>query len=187
MRVGADRPTAFRARVMAATNADLTERVRDGRFREDLFYRLAVIAIDLPSLKSRTEDILPLANRFLGEFVTSFSAGPKWFSSLAEDALGAHDYPGNIRELRNRVERAVALSEGGLIGPADLFPERVHRQLLDEPVISLQQSRDLAERRAILAALAATKGDVTLAAQRLDVSRSTLFEKIKKLDIRQGD
>jgi DNA-binding NtrC family response regulator len=186
-RVGADRPTAFRARVIAATNADLPARVRDGQFREDLYYRLAVIMIEMPALKARPEDILPLANRFLGEFATSFGVGPKRFSALAEDALSVHEYPGNIRELRNRVERAVALCDGQLVGPADLFPERAHRKVPDDPVISLQQTRDHAERRAIIATLAATKGDVTLAAQRLDVSRSTLFEKIKKLDIRQGD
>ncbi|MCA3655374.1 MAG: sigma-54-dependent Fis family transcriptional regulator [Methylobacterium sp.] len=184
MRVGGDRLTSFRARVIAATNADLTQRVKDGRFREDLYYRLAVIVVDIPALRARPEDILALANRFLGEFCSSFGTGQKQFSFLAEDALLAHDYPGNIRELRNRIERAVALAETDLIGPADLFPEKVHRGDSSDPVLSLQQSRDNAERRAILAALALTKGDVTLAAQRLDVSRSTLFEKIRRLDIR---
>jgi DNA-binding NtrC family response regulator len=187
MRVGAERTTSFRARVVAATNADIATRVRTGEFREDLFYRLAVISIDIPALKERGDDILALANRFLGEFVTSLAAGPKRFSSLAEEALLAHDYPGNIRELRNRVERSVALSDGELIGPADIFPERIPRTNLSEPLISLQHSRDLAERRAIIAALAATKGDVNLAAQRLDVSRSTLFDKIRKLDIRYSE
>lgn len=187
MRIGAERPTSFRARVIAATNADIAARVRDGLFREDLYYRLAVIVVDIPPLKARPEDILTIANRFLGEFVTTFETGPKRFSSLAEDALLAHDYPGNIRELRNRVERAVALSDGELVSPADLFPESSQRKQAAEPLISLQHSRDLAERRAIIAALTATGGDVTLAAQRLDVSRSTLFEKIRKLDIRYGE
>jgi DNA-binding NtrC family response regulator len=187
MRIGAERPTSFRARVIAATNADIATRVKDGHFREDLFYRLAVIMVEIPPLRARRDDILALANRFLGEFVTSLGTGPKRLSSLAEDALLAHDYPGNIRELRNRVERATALSDGELVSPSDLFPERTHRACPAESLISLQQSRDSAERRAIVAALTATKGDVTLAAQRLDVSRSTLFEKIRKLDIRQGE
>jgi DNA-binding NtrC family response regulator len=187
MRVGGDRQIASRARIIAATNADLAQRVKDGRFREDLFYRLAVIIVNIPPLNARGEDILMLGNRFLGEFTQSFGSGPKMFSSLAEDALLAHDYPGNIRELRNRIERAVALSEGELIHPADLFPERSARSAADEAPVSLQHSRDSAERRAIQAALLATKGDVTLAAQRLDISRSTLFEKIRKLDIRSGE
>ncbi len=187
MRVGGDRQITSRARIIAATNADLAQRVKDGRFREDLYYRLAVILVNVPPLKARGDDILMLANRFLGEFTLSFGSGPRMFSSLAEDALLAHDYPGNIRELRNRIERAVALSEGELIHPADLFPERLPRQEGSEPPVSLQHSRDSAERRAILAALAATGGDVTLAAQRLDISRSTLFEKIRKLEIRSGE
>jgi DNA-binding NtrC family response regulator len=187
MRVGGDRQIASRARIIAATNADLTQRVKDGRFREDLYYRLAVIIVNVPPLSARGDDILMLANRFLGEFTMSFGTGPKNFTLLAEDALLAHDYPGNIRELRNRVERAVALSDGEQLQPADLFPERLPRKAGGEPPVSLQHSRDSAERRAILAALAATGGDVTLAAQRLDISRSTLFEKIRKLDIRSGE
>ncbi|MCZ8373817.1 MAG: sigma-54 dependent transcriptional regulator [Beijerinckiaceae bacterium] len=187
MRVGGDRQIASRARIVAATNADLTQRVKDGRFREDLYYRLAVIIVNVPPLSARGDDILMLANRFLGEFTMSFGTGPKTFTSLAEDALLAHDYPGNIRELRNRVERAVALSDDELIQPADLFPERMQRRAGVEPPVSLQHSRDSAERRAIQAALAATGGDVTLAAQRLDISRSTLFEKIRKLEIRSGE
>lgn len=187
MRIGGDRQIVSGARIIAATNADLAQRVKDGRFREDLYYRLAVILVNVPPLNARGDDILMLANRFLGEFTLSFGSGPKMFSPPAEDALLAHDYPGNIRELRNRIERAVALSEGELIYPADLFPERLPRHAGSAPPVSLQHSRDSAERRAIQAALAATGGDVTLAAQRLDISRSTLFEKIRKLDIRSGD
>jgi DNA-binding NtrC family response regulator len=187
MRIGGDRQIASRARVVAATNADLFKCVKEGRFREDLYYRLAVIIVNVPPLHARGEDILILANRFLGEFMLSFGSGPKTFSSLAEDALLAHDYPGNIRELRNRIERAVALSDNELIHPGDLFPERTSRTSGGQPPVSLQHSRDSAERRAIQAALAATGGDVTLAAQRLDISRSTLFEKIRKLDIRSGE
>jgi two-component system response regulator HydG len=185
LRVGAERPTRFPARVIAATNADIIGRVQDGRFREDLYFRLAVISVEIPPLSARHEDILPLAHRFLGEFVSRFACNPKRFSSLAEEELLAHDFPGNIRELRNRVERAVALSEDDLIAPSDLFPDRTGSSAKVDPTATLQQSRDMAERRAIASALAATNGDVASAAQRLDVSRSTLFEKIRKLNIRQ--
>lgn len=185
-RVGGERDLPLRARVLAATNADLTARMREGRFREDLFFRLSVISIAMPPLRERPEDVLPLARRFLGEFGERFGRLPRAFSTLAEDALSGHDYPGNIRELRNRVERAVALAEGDWIGPGDLFPERLpeRARAVHAPGMSLSEARDSAERRAILDALAATGGDVAQAALRLDVSRSTLFEKVKRLNIR---
>jgi len=185
-RIAGDVPLAFRARVIAATNVDLAQRVRDGLFREDLFYRIAVVSLALPPLKARPEDIVALADRFLAEFTRRFAMAPKRFSALVEEALLAHDFPGNIRELRNRIERAVALADGELVGPADLFPENARAAPADTNLVSLQSSRDLAEKRAIVAALAATAGDVALAAQRLEVSRSTLFEKIRRLNIRTG-
>ncbi len=182
-RVGGDRDLVLRARVLAATNADLAARLRDGRFREDLFFRLAVISIAMPALRERAADILPLARRFLGEFGDRFGRAPRGFSTLAEDALASHDFPGNIRELRNRVERAVALADGEWIGPGDLFPERGVAEA-QMPSASLAEARDEAERRAILAALETTGGDVTQAAERLGVSRSTLFEKVRRMNIR---
>lgn len=183
-RVGGDRDLMLRARVLAATNADLASRMRDGRFREDLFFRLSVISVAMPSLRERAADILPLARRFLGEFGERFERRLRGFSTLAEDALGAHDYPGNIRELRNRVERAVALAEGEWLGPGDLFPERAVARVEGVAVTSLSDARDEAERRAILVALDATGGDVAQAAERLGVSRSTLFEKVRRWHLR---
>lgn len=184
-RVGGERDLVLRARVLAATNADLAARMRDGRFREDLFFRLAVISVAMPALRERAADILPLARRFLGEFGDRFGRAPRGFSTLAEDALARHDFPGNIRELRNRVERAVALAEGEWIGPGDLFPERGVAEA-QMPPASLAEARDEAERRAIIAALETTAGDVTQAAERLGVSRSTLFEKVRRMNIRAG-
>lgn len=183
-RVGGDRLLPFRSRIVAATNADPKARIVAGTFREDLFFRLAVIVVDLPPLKARIDDILPLARRFLGEFAEAFARSCQGFSGQAEAALLAHDFPGNIRELRNRVERAVALADGPWIGPADLFPERMVPMPAIDASGSLADVRDSAERGAIQAALAATQGDVTLAAERLEVSRSTLFDKIRKLRIR---
>jgi DNA-binding NtrC family response regulator len=182
-RVGGERDLPLRARVLAATNADLTARMREGRFREDLFFRLSVISIAMPPLCERAADKLPLARRFLGEFGQRFGRTPRGFSTLAEDALTNHDFPGNIRELRNRVERAVALADGEWIGPNDLFPER-NVSDAPPPSASLAEARDEAERRAILAALETTGGDITQAAERLGVSRSTLFEKVRRMNIR---
>ncbi len=185
-RVGGERDLPLRARVLAATNADLTARMREGRFREDLFFRLSVISIAMPPLCDRAADVLPLARRFLGEFGQRFGRAPRGFSTLAEEALAGHEFPGNIRELRNRVERAVALAEADWIGPGDLFPERMQERprAAAVPSPSLSEARDGAERRAILEALAATGGDVAQAALRLGVSRSTLFDKVKRLQIR---
>jgi DNA-binding NtrC family response regulator len=185
-RLGGERDLPFRARVVAATNADLDARVAEGRFREDLFFRLAVIRVALPALRERREDVLPLARRFLGEFAGSFGRTLRGFTTLAEDALTAHNFPGNVRELRNRVERAAALAEGELVTAADLFPERASLDRSNAPVPTLADARDAAERRAIAAALAATSGDVTRAAEWLQVSRSTLFEKLRRLGLR-GD
>jgi DNA-binding NtrC family response regulator len=183
-RVGGEVALRFAARVVAATNADLAERVRTGLFRNDLLFRLDVIGIAMPPLAARQEDIIPLALRFVGEFAERFGRAPLGFTTSAETALLAHTYPGNIRELRNRVERAVALVDGPWIGVADLFPERQTSASEYEAVLTLAHVREAAERRHILRALHEADGDVALAAERLDVSRSTLFEKIKRLAIR---
>jgi DNA-binding NtrC family response regulator len=186
-RVGGDRDLPFRARLIAATNVDLPGRVRDGRFREDLLHRLGVIAVALPPLSRRVDDILPLARRFLAEYAAAFGRNPRGFSSLAEQDLTSHDYPGNIRELRNRIERAVALADGDVISSSDLFPERGATTAERALPPSLAEARDAAERRAITAALAATSGDVASAAERLGISRSTLFEKIRRLGVRGAE
>jgi DNA-binding NtrC family response regulator len=185
-RLGGERDLPFRARIVAATNADLETRIAEARFREDLFFRLAVIRITMPALRERREDIMPLARRFLGEFATVFARPLRGFTTLAEDALINHDFPGNLRELRNRIERAAALTDGELITAGDLFPERSLRTGPDTPVPRLADARDAAERRAITAALAASQGDVTRAAEWLQVSRSTLFEKLRRFGLR-GD
>lgn len=184
--VGGDRDIPLRARVVAATNADIEALVRAGRFRQDLLFRLSVIAIDMPPLKERRDDILPLARQFLTHYTTAFGRPVRALSTLAEHELLAHDYPGNVRELRNRIERAVALADGAVIGPADLFPERTTGAVATGPAMTLSDVRDAAERLAITTALSATGGDVAAAAERLQVSRSTLFEKIRRLGIRSA-
>jgi DNA-binding NtrC family response regulator len=183
-RVGGEQTLHFGARIIAATNAELSARVRTGAFREDLLFRLNVIAVEIPPLQSRREDILPLALRFVGEFAEKFRRGALGFTADAEEALLAHSFPGNIRELRNRIERAVALGDGTWVGLADLFPENQAATRARGPALTLAQAREDAERRHILRVLGELNGDVALAADRLGVSRSTLFDKIKRLGIR---
>jgi DNA-binding NtrC family response regulator len=168
--------------VIAATNADPEARVREGRFREDLLFRLDVIRVAVPPLRARAEDILPLALRFAGEFAAAFGREVAGLRPAAEEALLAHDWPGNVRELRNRVERAVALATSPWLDAADLFPELPRP--LEEVLPTLAGVVEAAERRSIAAALAATGGDVAAAAKRLGVARSTLFEKMRRLGLR---
>jgi DNA-binding NtrC family response regulator len=181
-RLGSARMIPFRARVIAATNADPEARVREGRFREDLLFRLDVIRVAVPPLRARAEDILPLALRFADEFAAAFGREVAGLRPAAEEALLAHDWPGNVRELRNRVERAVALATSTWLDAADLFPELPRP--LEEVLPTLAGVVEAAERRSIAAALAATGGDVAAAAKRLGVARSTLFEKMRRLGLR---
>jgi DNA-binding NtrC family response regulator len=178
-RVGGRDVIPFRARLVAATNADPA-----ARLREDLLWRLDVIRVEIPPLRARPEDVLPLARRFLAER----GGGRRAFDAEAEAALLRHRWPGNARELRNRVERAVALSDRPRLGVADLFPDLVTPQPLGEVLPTLAATVAAAERGAILAALEATGWDVPAAAERLGVGRSTLFDKIRRFGLaRPGD
>jgi len=177
-RVGGHEQLPFRARIIAATNADLLARVRQGLFREDLLYRLDVIGVEIPPLRRRGEDILPLAMTFLE---LSGGSAPRRFDPGAEEALLAHDWPGNARELRNRVERASILADGPAITASDLFPKRIAEALPP----TLAASMEAAERITISAALQSAGWDVALAAERLGVGRSTLFDKLRRLGLRR--
>jgi len=170
--LGAKADLSFRARIVAATHADLAERVRAGAFREDLYFRLNVIALAMPPLRARTEDIVELARGFLPV------ATRRDFTPDAIEALLAHDWPGNVRELRNRVERAAALGDGDTIGVDDLFPETT----LDfatprgEASGSLDEAAKAAIKDRVRDALAKTGGNRSEAARLLGVSRTTIWK-----------
>jgi DNA-binding NtrC family response regulator len=175
-RLGATRSTPVEARVIAATHVDLEAAVARGAFREDLYYRLNVLTLEVPALRQRKEDLVPLADHFFRKYAAERAPRLKGFSLAAQAALRAHDWPGNVRELINRVRRAMVMSEGRLIQPGDLT--------LATPVLSqrcehLGGARVRAERLAIESSLGGGKS-VTLIAQELGVSRMTLYRLMAK-------
>jgi len=180
----AERP--FAARLVCATHANLMSRVRDGRFREDLYYRLHVVTVEVPPLRRRPEDLPWLAERLLAEAVSRFGLGPRRITASALAALTDHDWPGNVRELRNRIERAVALSDGEEIGALELFPELGLEQR-DEgagaEAVSLETAVCEASRGAIQDALRRASGNRADAARLLGVSRTTLWKRMRDLGL----
>jgi DNA-binding NtrC family response regulator len=185
-RVGGETPIKTSARIICATNTELEAAVAQGRFRRDLYYRINVIPVVIPPLRDRSDDILPLAQRFLREFSEAFRRDVKGFTPEAEQGLLNHSWPGNVRELRNCLERAVALSQAPRIGVEALFPSEAAEPDA-APLATLAEIRDRAERRHIRAVLANVDNRIEEAAKRLGVSRSTLFDKMRKLDIRSGN
>jgi two-component system, NtrC family, response regulator HydG len=181
-RIGGETPVPFRARVVTATNRDLSAAISEGRFREDLLFRLDTFSIEIPPLRKRPEDIGWLLDRFVGEFLDVNAGRLRGVSALAVEAALGHDWPGNARELRNRIERAIALAAGELLMPADLFPPRRGGQA-ETSTGPLADIRDAAERRAIEGALRDTAGQVQEAARLLGISRTTLWEKMKRLGL----
>jgi DNA-binding NtrC family response regulator len=181
--LGATRSEKLDVRVVAATNRDLEARMREGQFREDLYYRLNVLQIALPPLRSRPEDILPLAEFFLARRASA-AAGRRVpsFSQAAVKALVAYHWPGNVRELENVVERAVALCETESIGTDDLPAQVKERRSSDFLAGALARGLTLAdlEREYIERVLAAEGGNKTRAANRLGLDRKTLYRKLEE-------
>lgn len=182
-RVGGERSVPARARLVCATNADLAARVRVGQFREDLYFRINVIAVRVPPLRDRLEEIVPLLRHYTAHFAQALKADVRGLTIHAEIMAGSHNWPGNIRELRNRVERAVALANGPWLDPADLFPDLVPRELLPESLPSLASVVDAAQRQHIQATLERTGGHLKKTAELLGISRTTLWEKMRRLGL----
>jgi DNA-binding NtrC family response regulator len=184
-RVGGTTDLEFRGRVIATTNANLRERVATGRFREDLYYRLAVVEMTVPPLRARVAEIKPLAEHFLKDTCARFGCAGVEFSADASEAMLRHEWPGNVRELRNRIERAVALGETGVITELNLFPDHI---LLEERRDSpLAEARALAERKEIEIAIAQCGGRIGDAAKALGISRTTLWKRMKALGLSGDD
>jgi len=177
--LGSDKPVEVDVRVIAATNTDLAAEVAEGQFREDLYYRLNVVALHMPALRERVGDIPLLAVHFLGLANEKNKRQVAGFAPEAERVLAAHDWPGNVRELANVVERAVVLCSGDKITPNELPPEFRNGQ---EPVGSFSRGATLkdVECSAIKWQLAQAKGNRTQAAKALGITRKTLQNKIKE-------
>jgi DNA-binding NtrC family response regulator len=186
-RLGGKTPLICRARVICSTNRDLEALVAAGAFREDLFYRINVIPVTIPPLRTRPDDILPLLRGYVRHFSETFERSVRGPTSPAEEAALAHAWPGNVRELRNRVERAVALAEQPWLAPVDLFPDLGRGDAgRGGPVTTLAEAREAAERRQIERALEHTDGRVAKAAELLGVSRTTLWEKMRRVGLSEN-
>ena len=177
-RIGSNREIHTNARILAASNRDLEAEVKAGRFREDLFYRLNVVELNLPPLRERREDILPLVNLFIGEFARNRAR----LAEATAHCLQNYPWPGNVRELRNAVERAVLLSRSELILPEHL-PAKLREAAKQSPLLPPvdAQTMDEIERHAILAALRQHKHNRTETAKALGISRRALLYKLQRL------
>src|ERR671919_1822177 len=192
-RVGSGRTEKMDVRIVACTNRDLAADARTGRFREDLYYRLAVVELVVPPLRERREDIAELAHELARRYAERFSLEDVRLSPGLIERLQRADWPGNVRQLENAVSRMIALSGGGEIGP-ESFPEgardvRAPNDLADESpsatdgVFSLREQIDALERNVIGRTMTAARGNVSEAARRLGISRNTLTERLKRFGI----
>jgi two-component system, NtrC family, response regulator AtoC len=182
-RVGGVRDLKVDVRIIAATNRDLVQALEAGEFRKDLYYRLRVFPVHLPSLRERPEDILPLARHFLAHFARdSRKRMIEGFAPQAEIRMSEHSWPGNVRELRNAIERAVIMTRGPLIDVEDL-PHEIAIQKARGAELSAQTNQmtlEEVERRLIEEALEVTQGNQVRAARRLGITRDTLRYRMKK-------
>jgi Nif-specific regulatory protein len=184
VRVGGSRPIATDARVIAATNQNLARLVKEKRFREDLYFRLNVVTLDLPPLRERGEDVLLLADHFLNAFCLKARRKPPEFTAAARKRLLTHTWPGNIRELRNLMERLAYLSPGDKIDAGDLeftlAPEPSTMSLFQQGQ-SLNEATRLFQIQYVERQVEAARGNMTEAAERLGVHRSNLYRKMRQL------
>ncbi len=176
--------TAYKTncRLLAATNRKPEEAIKDGKLREDLFYRISAISVYLPPLRERREDIMPLANAFLKRFAAQANRVIKGFTPAAIERLTSFDWPGNIRQLQNEVQRAVLLSEGDEVDSSDLSVTKVKPPGDESPDTNFTLLEGV-ERNAIIQMLKETGGNKLETAKRLGIGRQTLYNKIKAYGI----
>ncbi len=196
--VGSTETRRVDVRVVAATNEDLQRAVAEGRFREDLYYRLHVVPLELPPLRERRGDVAFLARRFAAESAGRHGRAHEGFDPRALAALAAHDWPGNVRELQNVVERAVLLSPTPLLG-LEALPEELRGAQATEALATagdlasllegrdLREALELAERELILVALRENEGSRKATARRLGINRTTLFNKMTRFGLMDLD
>ncbi|MEM8943357.1 MAG: PEP-CTERM-box response regulator transcription factor, partial [Pseudomonadota bacterium] len=187
-RLGGRREIPVDVRIVCATHQNLEEFIADGRFREDLYYRISDVVIKIPELKDRDGDAVVLAHEFLSRFARDQANAAKGFDEAATKAIASYEWPGNVRELESRVKRAVIMSDSNLITCEDLDLENaesgIDAEAVDMP-LNLRQAREAAERTTILRALTITHRNITETAELLGVARPTLYSMIDKHGLRE--
>ncbi len=179
-RVGGREAMTIDARVIAATNADLKRAMREGRFREDLYYRLGVVTITVPALRERDDDVTVIAKALLDRFAGEAGKKVNGFDRGAATALRSYGWPGNVRELENRIKRAVIMADGKRISAADLELDSPFEKFQGK---GLREAREALDKELIERALLRTNGNITRAAEELGISRPTLHELISRYGI----
>lgn len=180
-RIGGRKSIAVDTRVVCATHQNLEAMIADGRFREDLFYRLAEMVVKIPSLEERTGDATLLAKAFLKRFASEMNPQVKGFAPDALAAIDAWGWPGNVRELENRVKRAVIMAEGKLVHAVDLDLEGEAEE--GSQPLNLKSAREASDRKVIRHALARSEGNISSTARLLGISRPTLYDLLKQYDL----
>ena len=181
-RLGGKETIIVDARILAATNIDLQKAINEGRFREDLYYRLCVVTIPVPPLRERGSDIPLLAREFLLKFSDEMKKPIKGFAPQAVDALTAYGWPGNVRELENRIKRAVVMTEGWYVTPENLELQSTAPSF---DTSTLKASRDHREKDLVRLAMEKAEGNVTRAASYLGVSRPTLYQLLARYGLKK--
>ncbi len=188
-RVGGSKTINVDVRMIAATHRDLDALVKEGKFREDLYYRLNVVPIHIPPLRERRQDIPLLLNHFLERWNKINNTNLEGLTEQSLDVLTSYDYPGNVRELQNIVERLVVIKKKGFVSIEDL-PEKLYAGKPDEVEMDILRGYDTLvsdfEKALILKALNQTKGVKSQAARVLQMNRTTLIEKMKRLGLEQS-
>ena len=179
-RIGGRNPVQVDVRIVCATNQDLDLMMVEGRFREDLYYRLNEVTVQVPPLRERASDTVVLASFFLTRFAAEYGRAARGFSAAALAALRDHPWPGNVRELENRVKRAVVMTDGPLLSAADLGFATVGEETQS---LTIRDARARAEREALQLALAQTGSNLSKAAKLLGISRPTLYDLMQQHQI----
>jgi two-component system, NtrC family, response regulator len=178
-RIGGRKAIPVDVRIVCATHRNLNQMIADQTFRDDLYYRLAEISVNIPALKERTGDSVLLAKHFLSRFAKEMNPSVKGLSTSALTAIDQWNWPGNVRELENRIKRAVIMAEGKFVTADDLeFGDDD-----DEVFLNLKAAREQADRKAIKRAIARTEGNISNAAKLLGISRPTLYDLLKQYEL----
>ena len=184
-RVGGREDISVDARIIAATNRDITKEIEGGGFREDLYYRISVIHIHLPPLRERDGDIMLLANFFLRKFGTDLRKKARRFSTASVKLLESYEWPGNVRELENTVQRAVIMSDEAIIEPETLIfsPGTTKEKFFRPSKLTLKDAREMVEREMVVAAMESKNNNMAKTAEALGISRPTLYDLVKKYNL----